>query len=92
MFKVLKAIPGVSEVAQGVETNEGWTHTFLEYLATEGSSSSRPIRFHAMKSDRGGYWFLAVRSGFGVVDLHVTEVVMQKWKSECSVDTNVMFP
>ena len=91
MFTVLKAVPGVSEVAQGVETTEGWTHTFLEYRATERSSSLRPIRFHAMRSDRGGYWFLAVRSGFDV-DLHVTDIVMKKWKSECGVDTNVMFP
>ena len=91
MFSVLKAVPGVSEVAQGVETNEGWPHTFLEYRATEGSSSLQPIRFHAQKSDRGGYWFLAVRSGFDV-DLHVTDVVMKKWKSECSVDSNVLFP
>jgi hypothetical protein len=91
MFAVLKTVPGVSEPSMGISTSDGWTHTFLEYRATEHSSETQPIRFSARKSDRGGYWFMAVRSGFGV-DLHVTEVVMKEWKAQCGVDTNVLFP
>jgi hypothetical protein len=92
MFAVLKKIPGVIEPILGIDTSGGWTYPFLEYRAAEKSSDVHPIRFVPRKSDRGGYWFLAVRSGFGVVDLHVTDVVMQQWKTQCSVDSNVLFP
>jgi hypothetical protein len=92
MFAVLKTMPGVSEPRMGIATNNGWTHSFLEYRAAERSSEEQPIRFDAKKSDHDGYWFLAVRSGMGEVDLHVTEVVIAKWKTQCGVDASVLLP
>jgi hypothetical protein len=92
MFEVLKGMPDVSEPKLGVITSEGWTHPFLEYRAAEALSKFNPIRFNAKKADRGGFWFLAVKSGFGAPELHVTEAVMQKWKLQCGVDANVLFP
>ena len=92
MFEVLKAMPEVSEPKLGVATSEGWAHPFLEYRAAEALSKFYPIRFNAKKADRGGFWFLAVKSGFGAPEFHVTVAVIQKWKAQCSAEANVLFP
>jgi hypothetical protein len=92
MLKVLKATPEVSESKLGVTTTDGWSHPFLEYRAAEALSDADPIRFDAKRSDRGGYWFLAVKSGLGAPEGHVTDSVIKKWKTQCSVDANVLFP
>ena len=92
MFEVLKTMPEVREPKLGVTTSDGWTHPFLEYRAAEALSEVYPIRFNAKKTDGGGYWFLAVKSGLGVPEFHVTDVVIKKWKAQCSADANVLFP
>jgi hypothetical protein len=92
MFEVLKAMPEVSEPKLGVTTSEGWAHPFLEYRAAEALSKFNPIRFDAKKADRGGFWFLAVKSGLGAPEFHVTDSVIHKWKSQCSADASVLFP
>jgi hypothetical protein len=78
MLDVLKAMPEVSEPKLGVATTEGWTHPFLEYRAAEALSRYYPIRFEAKKSERGGFWFLAVKSGLGAPEFHITDAVIQK--------------
>ena len=85
-------MPEVSEPKLGVTTSEGWAHPFLEYRAAEELSGVYPIRFNAKKADRGGYWFLAVKSGLGAPEFHVTDAVIKKWKAQCSADANVLFP
>jgi hypothetical protein len=92
MFKVLKAMPEVGEPKLGVTTSEGWAHPFLEYRAAEALSKFYPIRFDAKKTDRGGFSFLAVKSGLGAPESHVTHAVIQKCKAQCSADANVLFP
>jgi hypothetical protein len=93
MYKVLRKTPGITEAKLGYVTRNGWTTPFLEYRADEGASRDIPIRFDAMKSDNGGYWFLAYRSGLGgLPDLHVTDAVMKIWKTQCRVDANVLLP
>jgi hypothetical protein len=92
MFRVLQTMPEVSEPKLGVTTSEGWAHPFLEYRAAEALSRTTPIRFSAKKADCGGYWFLAVKSGLGAPESHVTGAVLQKWKAQCSADANVLFP
>jgi hypothetical protein len=97
MFEALKTVPGISQPKLGYMSSEGWTHPFLEYRSEERNSWGRPMRFEAQKGDDGRYWFLATTSGLilpdvGHVDIHVTEKVMQKWKSQCDVAANVLFP
>jgi hypothetical protein len=92
MFEVLKAMHEVSEPRLGVTTSEGWAHPFLEYRAAEALSKFDPIRFDAKKADRGGFWFLAVKSGLGAPEFHVTDVVIKKWKVQCGVEASVLFP
>jgi hypothetical protein len=92
MFKVLQTMPDVSEPKLGITTSEGWTHPFLEYRAAEALSGVTPIRFIAKKADRGGYWFLAVKSGLGAPEFHVTDAVIRKWKAQCIADATVLFP
>jgi hypothetical protein len=92
MFTVLQGMPDVSEPKLGIVTSEGWAHPFLEYRADEGPGKSSLIRFNAKKPDGGGFWFLAVKSGLGAPELHVTVAVVQKWKLQCGVDANVIFP
>ena len=92
MFEVLRTMPEVSEPKLGVTTSEGWAHPFLEYRAAEALSGVYPIRFNAKKADRGGYWFLAVKSGLGAPEFHVTDAVIKKWKAQCRADANVLFP
>jgi hypothetical protein len=92
MFEVLKAMPEVSEPKLGVSTSDGWAHPFLEYRAAEALSGKTPIRFNAKKADRGGYWFLAVKSGLGAPEFHVTDAVIKKWKGQCRADATVLFP
>jgi hypothetical protein len=92
MLAILKAVPEVSEPKLGVTTSDGWTHPFVEYRAAEALSGETPIRFDAKKADRGGYWFLAVRSGLGAPEFHVTDSIIKKWKAQCGVEANVLFP
>ena len=97
MYKVLKTVPGVTEPKLGYETSDGWTHPFLEYRAAEANSWGGPMRFHAKKPDNGKFWFLAITPGrilpaVGHVDIHVTDAVVDKWKAQCRVDANVLFP
>jgi len=92
MIYVLKAMPEVSEAKFGVATSAGWTHPFVEYRADEALSRDSSIRFDANKDDSGDYWFLATKSGLGAPELHVTDDVMNRWKVQCHVDTDVYFP
>jgi hypothetical protein len=78
MFEILKAMPQVSEPKLGVTTSEGSTHPFFEYRAAEALSKFNPIRFDAKKADRGGFWFLAVKSGLGAPEFHVTDSAIKK--------------
>lgn len=92
MFAVLEEMPEVSEPKMGATTSEGWTHPFLEYRGAEALSRMTPIRFNAQKADNGAYWFLAVRSGFGTPEFHVTDAVTRKWKMRCNTNATVLFP
>ncbi len=91
MVKVLEATPGVSGPRLGVVTSEGWAHPFVEYRADEALSRDRLIRFEARK-DQDGWEFLAVKSGLGAPELHVTEAVMRTWEAQCHVRANILFP
>jgi hypothetical protein len=91
MLEVLKTTPEVGEPKLGVTTSEGWTHPFVEYRAAEALSGATPIRFDAKKAERGGYWFLAVTSGLGAPEFHVTDAIMKKWKAQCRADATVLF-
>jgi hypothetical protein len=92
MLKILKAMPDVIEPKLGATTTEGWVHPFLEYRAAEALTKFDPIRFVAEKSDNGGFSFLAVKSGLGSPEFHVTDVVIKKWKALCDANANVLFP
>jgi hypothetical protein len=92
MLEVLKTMPEVSEPKLGVTTSEGWTHPFVEYRAAEALSGATPIRFNAKKADRGVYWFLAVKSGLGAPEFHVTDAIIKKWKVQCRTGATVLFP
>lgn len=92
MIEVLKVMPEVSEPKLGVTTSEGWAHPFVEYRAAEAVSGATPIRFNAEKAERGGYWFLAVKSGLGAPEFHVTDTIIKKWKVQCRADASVLFP
>ena len=93
MLEVLKTVPGVSEPKLGYVTREGWTHPFLEYRAAERTSWVQPTRFEARRSARG-MWFQAVLPGVvspGLgLDIHVTDAVMKKWKTQCHIDAIVI--
>ena len=91
MVKVLEATPGVIGPRLGVVTSEGWAHPFVEYRADEALSRDRPIRFEARK-DQDGWEFLAVKSGLGAPELHVTEAVMRTWEAQCHAHANIFFP
>lgn len=91
MVKVLEAMPEVSGPRRGVVTSEGWAHPFVEYRADEALSRARPIRFEARK-DLDGYAFLAVTSGLGAPELHVTEAVMRTWEAQCHAHASIFFP
>jgi hypothetical protein len=90
MLKVLKAVPGVSDPRLGSVTSEGWTHPFLEYRAAEETRWIEPTRFDVLKAGQGPYSFTAVLPGIGNgIDIHVTKIVMQRWKDLCGVDAMV---
>jgi hypothetical protein len=92
MLKVLNVTPGVSESRLGSDDSQGWNHPFLEYRATEGLRGSQLMRFDAQKSAEGRYWFLAYLSGWGNPEIHVTDLIIQNWKTQCGVSANVIFP
>jgi hypothetical protein len=92
MLEVLKTMPEVTEPKLGVATSDGWTYPFLEYRAAEALSGATPIRFNAKKAAHGGYRFLAVKSGLGAPEFHVTDAIIKKWKVQCRVDATVLFP
>ncbi len=91
MVQVLEATPGVSSPRLGVVTSEGWAHPFVEFRADEALARDRPIRFEARK-DQDGYEFMAVKSGLGAPELHVTEAVMRTWEVQCHAHANIFFP
>lgn len=95
MYQVLKTTPGVTEPKLGYVTREGWTHPFLEYRAAETNSWVQPTRFEAMRRDDGRYWFEAIVPGVidprvGHLDIHVTEAVVEKWKTQCHVEVVII--
>ena len=92
ILTVLKMTPGVSEPRLGSDNSHGWDHPFLEYRATEGLRGSHRVRFDAQKSTEGHYWFLAYLSGWGNPEIHVTELIIRGWKTQCGVSANVIFP
>jgi hypothetical protein len=93
MYKGLQTVPGVSDPKLGYVTSDGWTHPYLEYQAAEASPSAQHPRFEAKNLDNGaGYWFQAALSGAGAPDVHISEAVMQRWKTRCGVDANILFP
>ncbi len=92
MLTVLKMVPGVSELRLDSDNRNGWNHPFLEYRAAEGLRGSQRMRFDAQKSVEGYHWFLAYLSGMGNPQIHVTELVIQSWKTQCGVSANVIFP
>ena len=90
MYEVLKTMPGVSEPKIGYVTREGWTHLFLEYRAEETNSWVQPTHFEAKRDDRGRYRFEALVPGIidprvGRFDIHVTDAVVEQWKTQCHV-------
>jgi hypothetical protein len=90
MFKVLKTVPGVSEPRLDNATGDGWTHPFLEYRAAEGSQWVEPTRFDAQKNAAGGFSFVGILPGVGPLDTHVTNVVVEQWKTQCGVEAMVI--
>ena len=91
MLEVLKATPGVIEPALGTATIKGATLPFLEYRADEALTSLNAIRFQAKRDDGGGYFFIALASGFGVPETHVTDAVLDKWKTRCHAEVILWF-
>ena len=91
MLGVLEVFPGVSEQRLSEDSSGGWLHPYLEYRAAEGSTGARRYRFDAQRSNDGHYSFLAKLDGMGVTDTHVTEAVIEKWKTQCTVSSNVIF-
>jgi len=89
MLKVLKATPGVSEPRLGSTTSRGVTYVFIEYRAAEASSWKEPTRFVLQPSGANDIWFLGLLPGMMPVDLHVTEVIVKKWKTQCGVEAVV---
>ncbi len=94
MYKVLKTMPGVSEPKIGYVTREGWTHPFLEYRAEETNRWVQPTHFEA-RADNEKYWFEALVPGIidprvGHIDIHVTDAVVERWKTQCRVEVIVI--
>jgi len=90
MYEVLKTMPGVREPKIGYVTREGWTHPFLEYRAEETNSWVQPTHFEAKRDDKDRYWFEALVPGIidprvGHFDIHVTDAVVEHWKTQCHV-------
>ena len=96
MFQVLKVVPGVSDANVGTFTYAGATWPYLEYRAAERSRWEQPTRFAVhqapdgkMRYPDGGIVFMGMLPGAMPIDLHVTDVVVQKWKTQCKVDVVV---
>jgi hypothetical protein len=92
MLEILKTMPNVIEPKLGVTSSGGWVHPFLEYCAAEALTKFDPIRFDAKTDGSGGFSFLAVKSGLGAPEFHVTDAVMKKWNARCGANANVLFP
>lgn len=99
MLDVLKATPGVTDAKLGTSDYGGWMHPTLEYNAAEKAGGGIR-RFDLQKPEnpiQGPFEFMGVVSGLSTPgedgpDLHVTNVVMQKWKAECGAHANIAFP
>jgi hypothetical protein len=96
MLKVLKAVPGVTDPKLGTFSFAGSTWPYLEYRAAEGSSWVQPTRFAVhqapdgnMRYPDGGVVFMGMLPGAMPIDLHVTDVVVEKWRAQCKVDVVV---
>jgi hypothetical protein len=90
MLKILKTVPGVSEPRLDNATSGGWTHPFLEYRAAEESQWVQPTRFDAQKAADGSFSFVGILPGTGRLDTHVTNIVVEQWKTQCGVEATVI--
>ena len=95
MLSVLKVVPGVSDPTSGEATRAGVTRPFIQYHAAERYPGGHFVRFNLQQASGSLIWFVAPLSGMvgigGSIDLHVTDSVIQKWKTKCGVDANVLF-
>jgi hypothetical protein len=88
MFKVLQTIPGVSAPELGYVESQGWRHPFLEYRAAEENSWVQPFHFEARKNANGSVSFFGILPGIGPpghLDNHVTDTILEKWRTQCGV-------
>jgi len=88
MLKALKTVPGVSKARRGEYTKAGVTSPFLEYRAKKKSHWMEPTRFYFDKANGA---FIGNFPGIGPIDTHVTDIVVDLWKSKCGVQAIVVF-
>jgi hypothetical protein len=78
----------------GYASDDGWTHPYLEYRAAEESRWVQPTHFEAKKGNGGAYLFMAILPGVVAPeshpDIHVTDSVVRKWKTQCKIDAVVV--
>jgi hypothetical protein len=94
MYEILTTTPGVREPKLSYATREGWTHPVLEYRAEETNRWVQPTHFEAKKRDDDRYYFFARVPGIidpavGHFDIHVTDAVVEKWKTQCHAEVVV---
>ena len=98
MLDVLKATPGVTNAELGTSDYWGWTHPYLEFNADEKAAGLRRFDLQKPKDPvNGPFEFMAVVSGLlapeeNGPDLHVSEIVAQKWETQCGARASVLFP
>lgn len=94
MLKALKTIPGVSQEVLGEAKSHGTTRPFIEYRAEEETRWEQPTRFTLQPSNGSRFWFMAMLPGLVApgsdLDLHITNVVVKKWKTQCGVEADVL--
>jgi hypothetical protein len=90
MLDVLKSVPGISEPRLGNTTSDGVSHPYLECRAAEGSRWIQPTRFYVQQSNNSHYW-QAMLPGMMEIDVHATNDVVRKWKTQCGVKAYVLF-
>jgi len=94
MLKALEAIPGVSEPRLGNAESSGASIPFIEYRAAEATRWMQPTRFTFQGASKGVIWFETVLPGVMPVgsepDLHVTDVVTERWQLQCGVHASVL--
>jgi len=98
MLDVLKATPGVTDAALGTSDYGGWAHPYLEFNADEKAAGPRRFDLQKPKDPvNGPFYFQAAVSGLFTPgdngpDIHVSEIVMQKWQAQCGAQANILFP